>query len=141
MSHDVMLSIAKQAPLTLTTAEWYDVIGKRAELFRRTGESQQSSRVRYATSNPEGIVLMSAYRKAVDQSWEPKAVSKQESQTEKLSASDAQRRLQNLAGEYCKTHPEISRAQAMAKVLNSPEGTKLYQMERSERLAKCLPYG
>jgi hypothetical protein len=141
MSHDVMLSIAKQAPLTLAAREWYDEISKRAERIRRTGESQQSSRVRYATSDPEGMVLMSAYRKAVGQSWQPKAITKQESQIEKLSASDAQRRLQNLADEYCRTHPEISRAQAMAKILTTPEGARLYQTERSERLAKCLPYG
>ena len=130
MSQDLMLSIAKQAPLTLTKAEWYDEIIKRAERFRHTGENQQSSRVRYATTDPDGIVLMSAYRKAVGQSWQSKAIRKQESQNEKVSASDAKRRLQNLADEYCKTHPEISRAQAMAKVLNTSEGTKLYQMER-----------
>ena len=69
---------------------------------------------------------MSAYRKAVGQSWQPKAVSKQESQNERLPDSDARRRLQNLADEYCKKHPEASRAQAMAKVLNSPEGANLY---------------
>jgi hypothetical protein len=141
MSHDVMLSIAKQAPLTFTKAEWHDEIIKRAEKFRRTGESQQSSRVRNATTDPDGMVLTSAYRKAADQSWQPKAISKQESQNEKLSTSDALRRLQNLADEQCRTHPEISRPQAMAKILNTPEGSKLYQTERTARLAKCLPYG
>ena len=141
MSHDVMLSIARQAPLTLTKAEWYDEIRKRAERFRRTGESQQSSAVRFATSDPDGKLLMAAYQKAKGASWLPKEISKQESQNENLSASDSQLDLQKLADEYRKTHPEMSRAQAMAKVLNTPEGTKLYQMERSERLAKCLPYG
>ena len=62
MSHDVMLSIAKQAPLTLAAREWYDEISKRAEQIRRTGESQQSSRVRYATSNPEGMMRRVAER-------------------------------------------------------------------------------
>src|ERR1700685_2878767 len=119
MSHDLVLLIAKQAPLTLTKAEWYDEIIKRAERFRRTGESQQSSRVRYSTSDPDGIVLMSAYRKASDQSWKPKAISKQESQNETLSASETRLGLQNLADEYWRTHPEISRAQAMIKVLNT----------------------
>ena len=141
MSYDAMLAIAKQAPLTLSKADWYNEITKRAERLRRTGESEQLSRVRYATSDPEGMVLMSAYLKAKGPSRQPKEISKQESQDERLSASDAQRGLQNLADEHCRTHPEISRAQAMAKVLNSPEGKKLYQTERSERLAKCLPYG
>jgi hypothetical protein len=135
MSHDVMLSIAKQAPLTLTKAEWYDEIMKRAERFRRVGESQPSSRVRYATTDPDGIVLMAAYQKAT--SWQPREIN----QNEKLAVSDARLGLQRLADEYCKTHPEISRAKAVARALNTPEGKRLYQTERSERLAKCLPYG
>ena len=141
MPHDLMLSIAKQAPLTLTKAEWYNEIRKRAERFRRVGESLELSRVRYATSDPEGMVLMSAYQKAKGLSWQPKEISKQVSQNENLSASDSQLGLQKRADEYRKSHPEISPAQAMAKVLNTPEGARLYQTERSERLAKCLPYG
>jgi hypothetical protein len=139
MSHDVLLTIAKEAPLTLSKADWYNEIRKRAERLRRTGESEQLSRVRYATSDPEGMVLMSAYLKAKGPSWQQKEISKPDSQSERPSASDAQLGLQNLADEYCRTHPEISRSQAMAKVLNSPEGTKLYRTERTERLAKCLP--
>jgi hypothetical protein len=141
MPHDLMLSIAKQAPLTLTKAEWYDEIRKRAERFRRADESLQSSAVRFATSDPDGKLLMAAYQKAKGPSWQPKEINKQESQSGRLSASDAQLGLQNLADEYCRTHPEISRAKAMAKVLTTPEGTTFYQLERSERLAKCLPYG
>ena len=89
MSHDLVLSIAKQAPLTLTKAEWYDQIRKRAERFRRAGESQQSAAVRFATSDPDGQLLMAAYQKAKGPSWQPKNTNKQESQSELSSGACA----------------------------------------------------
>jgi hypothetical protein len=108
---------------------------KRAQQRRRDGESSEMCAARYAASSTEGKILMAAYQKAKRANFQPRTIAKRDNSTSQALLS-----LQKLADEYCKTHP-VSRAQAMAKVLNTPEGTTFYQLERSERLAKCLPYG
>jgi hypothetical protein len=136
MSVDAIVAIAEHAPLTLSSATYWNELKKRAQQQRRDGESSEMCTARYAASSAEGKILMAAYQKAKRANFQPRAIAKGDSST-----SHALLSLQKLANEYCKIHPEITRAQAMAKVLNSPEGASLYQTERAERLAKCLPYG
>jgi hypothetical protein len=131
MSDDNILMIAKSAPESMTKAQWYEEIFKRSERQRPVGESQAIAFTRFIEKYDDGQILYRAYRSAPGPDWQPpqriaKAVMPH--RTEAMS------RLEKLAEETRANNPNLTKEQAFSKVLETPEGLKLYRADRNELL-------
>lgn len=131
MSEDSVLMIAKSAPETMSKSQWYDEIFKRSETQRPVGESQAIAFTRYIQKCGDGQILYRAYRAAPGPDWQPPA---RITKAEVPHQTVAMGRLEKLAEKVRTSNPKLTTAQAFSKVLQTPEGQKLYQQDKNERL-------
>jgi hypothetical protein len=114
-------------------ADFYQAIRKVADSTRQNGETPEQAFTRAIEKDDIGRVLYAAYKKAngpdyvepVPQPWRP--------QDPPMTPSLQQ--LYRLAGDLRQQNPELTEAQSFTRVLESPEGRKLYRQYRSEQAA------
>jgi hypothetical protein len=139
---DTMITIAKSViagqPSAFTKRDFFIDLQKRADQNQRPGETREKAFARYATTDPNGRVLMQAHKAAIgeDYSGEP------EKNDEAPTTSDAFRRLMDLANE--KREKGETAEQAFARLYADPNNRDLVSTEKrmhNLRVAKAMGAG
>jgi len=121
---DPRLSVAKAVAATgrpaplYSKGDWYAEIQKRAEARKQEGESPAQAFSRFIQKHPEGRILYEAYRRTpgVVSGTGPRHVAKATEPTPVPSYT----KLMVKAAELRKSKPDLSEAQAFAKVFGDP---------------------
>jgi hypothetical protein len=134
-----MVRIAKHVadgiPTKLTKREFYLELQKRADETLQPGETRESAFARYATTDPDGRLLMEAHRAAGGEDYSGEL----DPEDEKPIANDAYQRLMDLAAEKQKNGETVE--QAFARLYADPRHRDLVVTEKrmhSARVAKAF---
>jgi len=130
--------VAEGTPTRLTKRDFFLEIQKRADQQRRPGESREGAFARYATTDPDGQLLMQAHKAAGGEDYcgEPGKPS------DEPVISEAYRRLMDLAAEKRKKGETVE--QAFARLYADPKYRDLVVTEKrmhSARVAKAVGVG
>jgi hypothetical protein len=100
---------------------------------QRPNETFAKAYTRLITEDEVGRVLYAAYEAANGPDYENRAPQPSRPQDPPMTPSLAQ--IYRLAADVRNTNPKLTEAQAFTRVLESPEGKKLYRQYRSEQSA------
>jgi hypothetical protein len=136
---DTMIVIAKSViagkPSTFTKRDFFVELQKRADESRQSSETRERAFARYATTDPNGRLLMQAHKTASgeDYSGEP------DNDDDAPTTNEAYRRLMDLAAEKRKKGETIE--QAFARLYADPRYADLVKREKAahaQRVEKVM---
>jgi hypothetical protein len=132
-------AIAKSAPETKSKSEWYAELRKFANRRRQPGQSIESAFAKFIV-DPDGRDMYKAYTLAKGASV---AIAKTGSDTDgDNDASNGEtthmQTLREIATAIQTKHPELrlTKSAAMAKAITTPEGARLYLLDKQARLRR-----
>jgi len=139
---DTMVAVAKSVivgkPSGLTKRDFFLELWKRADQTRQPGETRERAFTRYATTVPDGRLLMQAHKAASgeDYSGEP------EDTDDEPTTNEGYQRLMDLAAEKRKKGETVE--QAFARLYADPKYRDLVATEKrmhQARVAKAIGFG
>jgi hypothetical protein len=132
---DSMVIIAKSViagkPSTFTKQDFFVELQKRADQNQRPGETREKAFARYATTDPNGQVLMQAHKAATGDDYSGEPVKAVEGPT---TPNDAYRRLMDLANEQRRGGETVE--QAFARLYADPKHRDLVTTEKRMHTAR-----
>jgi hypothetical protein len=142
MSDEQIIDVIRKAldagtPIPLSKVQLYDCLRAGAATLQKNDAtlSPQQAFARYAANDAHGRLLFAAHKVAsgCDYIGEDRVTKKHE-----VYKSAPFMRLETLAADHHRAHPNLSKEQSMARVLQSRDGQSLYQLDREERMTASL---
>jgi len=139
---DMMVRIAKSvvggAPTGFLKRDFFMELQKRADQIREPGETREAAFARYATTDPEGRLLMQAHKAARGEDYSGES----DNADDEPQTNEGYRRLMDLAVEKRRKNETLERA--FARLYADPKYRDLVAAEKrmhTERMTKAMGIG